>query len=155
MSSPGTPPTVLIVDDTPANLGVLVIRLEELGWCVLVAQDGEEAIERLRHVLADLVLMDVRMPGIDGHETCRRIKTDPRMRDLPVIFMTAQHDADENLRGFEVGGVDCIIKPLHIAETVARLRAHLAIYQRLKRLSEENAALRQDPACAGRGGNSP
>jgi DNA-binding response OmpR family regulator len=143
MTSAGATTTVLIVDDTPANLGVLVSRLEEAGWCVLVAQDGEEAIERVRYVLPDLVLMDVRMPGIDGHETCRRMKTDPRMSKVPVVFMTAQHDPDENLRGFEVGGVDCITKPLHIAETMARLGAHLDTFGQLNRLSEENASLRQ------------
>jgi len=141
MTTPTT--TVLIVDDTPANLSLIVDRLEEIGWCVLVAQDGEEAIERVRHVLPDLVLMDVRMPGIDGHETCRRMKLDPNLRDMPVIFMTAQHDPDENLRGFEVGGVDCITKPLHVAETIARVRVHLAACRRLRRLSEEVAALRQ------------
>ena len=140
--------TVLIVDDTPANLGILVDRLEEIGWCVLVAQDGEEALERVRHVLPDLVLLDVRMPGIDGHETCRQMKNDPRLREMPVIFMTAQHDPDENLRGFDAGGVDCITKPLHVAETIARVRVHLVAARRLQRMADEVDELRRQLSAA-------
>ncbi|HEV7914230.1 MAG TPA: response regulator, partial [Albitalea sp.] len=117
----GAVPTVLLVDDTPANLGVLVERLEQHGACVVIAQDGEEALERARFVHPDLVLLDVRMPGIDGHETCRRLKADARTRDMPVIFMTAHDDVAENLRGFEAGGVDCITKPLNLADALARI----------------------------------
>lgn len=134
-------PTVLIVDDTPANLSVVVDRIEEAGWCVVVAQDGEEALERVRFVLPDLVLMDVRMPGIDGCETCRRLKALPALRDVPVVFMTAENDPDENLPCFEAGGVDCVTKPLHIAETLARLRAHLGWSTRCRQLAEENRRL--------------
>jgi DNA-binding response OmpR family regulator len=136
-------PTVLLVDDTPANLGVLVDRLEERGACVVVAQDGEEALERAQFVQPDLVLLDVRMPGIDGHETCRRLKANERTRDVPVIFMTAQDDVAENLRGFEAGGVDCITKPLHLADALARIAAHLRWSMRQRELAADNARLRQ------------
>ena len=134
--------TVLLVDDTPANLGVLVDRLEESGACVVVAQDGEEALERAQLVLPDLVLLDVRMPGIDGYETCRRLKAAPCTRDVPVIFMTAHDDVGENLRGFGVGAVDCITKPLHLGEAMARIAAHLGWYRRQRELAAENARLR-------------
>ncbi|HEX6705986.1 MAG TPA: response regulator [Albitalea sp.] len=137
-----TVPTVLLVDDTPANLGVLVDRLEENGACVVVAQDGQEALERAQFVQPDLVLLDVRMPGIDGFETCRRLKAIERTRDVPVIFMTAHDDVAESLRGFEAGGVDCITKPLHLALTLARVGAHLGWYMRQRDLVADNARLR-------------
>lgn len=135
--------TVLIVGHSLVHLGLLMDRLEETGWLVLVAQDGEEALDRVQYVLPDLVLLEVRMPGMDGHETCRRLKSDPRMMEVPVIFIGAQHDPYENLRSFEVGGVDCITAPLNVAETIARMQVHLAIYLRLKRLAEECAGLRR------------
>ena len=134
-------PTVLIVDDTPANLSVIVERIEQAGWCVVVAQDGEEALDRVKFVLPDLVLMDVRMPGIGGCETCRRLKADPRLRDVPVVFMTAEDDPGANLPCFEAGGVDCVTKPLHIGETLARLRAHLEWSTRCRWLADENRRL--------------
>ena len=136
-------PTVLLVDDTPANLGVLVDRLEESGACVVVAQDGHEALERAQFVQPDLVLLDVRMPGIDGFETCRRLKAIELTRDVPVIFMTAHDDVAESLRGFEAGAVDCITKPLHLAVTLARIGAHLGWSIRQRELAADNERLRQ------------
>lgn len=136
-------PTVLIVDDTPANLAVLVDHLEGTGARVVVAQDGEEALERAALVLPDLVLMDVRMPGLDGYETCRRLKASGRTADTPVIFMSAHEDIAETLRAFEAGGVDCIAKPLHLGETLARIRAHLRWSMRQRQLLAENERLRR------------
>jgi len=133
---------VLLVDDTPANLGVLVDRLEEGRTCVVVAQDGHKALERAQFVQPDLVLLDVRMPGIDGFETCRRLKADERTRDVPVIFMTAHDDVNESLRGFEAGGVDCITKPLNLAITLARISAHLDWSMRQRHLAADNERLR-------------
>ena len=141
-------PTVLIVDDTPANLAVLVDHLESSGARVVVAQDGEEALERAALVLPDLVLLDVRMPGLDGYETCRRLKASERTADTPVIFMSAHEDIAETLRAFEAGGVDCIAKPLHLGETLARIRTHLQWSMRQRQLLAENERLRR--GCAPR-----
>src|SRR5882757_6039002 len=87
--------TVLIIDDTPANLGVVVEHLEDHGFRVTVAQEGEEGLRRAESFPPDLVLLDVMMPGIDGFETCRRLKASARTRDIPVIFMTASAETHD------------------------------------------------------------
>ncbi|WP_437894745.1 response regulator [Sorangium sp. So ce124] len=95
---------ILIVDDMPANLNVLVDNLESVGHEVLIAEDGEEALERARLMQPDLILLDVLMPGIDGFETCRRLKADENTRDISVLFMTCLTDAADKLEGFKAGG---------------------------------------------------
>ena len=134
-------PRVLIVDDLPANLGVLLGVLGEAGYAVLVAASGEGALARLGYTRPDLVLLDVNMPGLDGYETCRRLKADPRWREVPVLFLTAQDDAGDKLRGFEAGGVDYITKPLHAQEVLARVRAHLQIRALQQALRDKNELL--------------
>ncbi len=134
-------PHILIVDDTPANLGVLLGVLEEAGYEVLVATSGERALTRLAYIQPDLVLLDVNMPGLDGYETCRRLKADARWREVPVLFLTAQDDAGDKLRGFQAGAVDYITKPLHAEEVLARVRAHLQIRSLQRALAEQNALL--------------
>ena len=124
--------TVLIVDDTPANLSVLLECLGQAGHRVLVAEDGEEALEHVAHTPPDLVLLDVMMPGIDGFETCRRLRANPATREIPVIFMTALTDTREKLAGFAAGGVDYITKPVQHEEALARVATHLQL-QRLRR----------------------
>jgi CheY-like chemotaxis protein len=96
--TPTSPETVLIVDDTPANLGVVVEHLEEHGFRVVVAQGGEEALLRAARVRPDLILLDVMMPGIDGFETCRRLKATEVTRSIPVIFMSALSGATTRSR---------------------------------------------------------
>ena len=98
--------TLLIVDDTPTNLKVLADYLVEAGFEILVATDGEGALERLNHVDADLILLDVMMPGMDGFETCEKLKKNPDTRDIPVVFMTALTETDDKVKGFEAGAVD-------------------------------------------------
>ncbi len=134
-------PHVLIVDDLPANLGVLQGVLEEAGFQVLVATSGERALTRLAYMRPDLILLDVNMPGLDGYETCRRLKADARWHEVPVIFLTAQDDPTDKLRGFEAGAVDYITKPLHAEEVLARVRAHLQIRSLQRALAEKNALL--------------
>lgn len=92
---------------------------------VLIAIDGSVALELLEHVTPDLILMDAMMPGLDGFETTRRIKSDPRFRHLPVIFMTGLTETEHVVRGFEAGGVDYVNKPIVIDELLARVRIHL------------------------------
>jgi DNA-binding NarL/FixJ family response regulator len=117
--------TVMIVDDTPANLAVLSDALQENGYRVLVATDGYSALEQLGYIKPDLILLDGMMPGIDGFETCRRIKADPQTANIPVLFMTALGDLDDLLRGFDEGAIDYIVKPFRTEEVLARVAAHI------------------------------
>ncbi len=119
--------TLLIIDDTPANLAVVVEGLETHGFSVVIAQDGEEGLERARFVQPDLVLLDVMMPGLDGFEVCRRLKARPETREIPVIFMTSLTDVADKVTGFRVGAVDYVTKPLQIDEVIARVTTHLAL----------------------------
>ncbi|AUX36802.1 MULTISPECIES: ATP-binding protein [Sorangium] len=143
-TAPGARPrTILIVDDTPANLGVLVDHLERMGHQILIAQDGEEALERASLMRPDLILLDVLMPDIDGFETCRRLKAAEGTRYIPVIFMTCLTDAADKLVGFTAGGVDYITKPFEIGEVIARVTTHLSLREAQKELEEKNAELRR------------
>ncbi|XXX35071.1 ATP-binding protein [Sorangium sp. So ce117] len=147
MSSASTPGprtrVVLIVDDVPANLGVLVDSLECIGHRVLVAQGGEEALKRASLMRPDLILLDVLMPGIDGFETCRRLKEAERTRDIPVLFMTCLTDAADKLVGFRAGGVDYITRPFEIGEVIARITTHMSLREAQKQLEEKNAELQR------------
>nr|ALV86306.1 hypothetical protein [uncultured bacterium 4] len=138
------PGTVLIVDDMPANLGVVTAHLEEHGYCALVAQGGEEGIERAAFVQPDLILLDVLMPGMDGMETCRRLKANERTRDIPVIFMTALVDTAAKLAGFNAGAVDYVTKPLDGPEVLARIGTHLTLHRLRRELERENAQLQRE-----------
>jgi two-component system sensor histidine kinase/response regulator len=133
------PDTILIVDDTPANLSVLLQCLSEAGHRVLVAEDGEEALALLSDLTPDLILLDVMMPGIDGFETCRRLRTNVSLQDLPVIFMTALSDTREKLSGFAAGAVDYITKPIQHEEALARIATHLKIRRLQRELAGELA----------------
>jgi len=119
--------TILIVDDKPANLGVLEHALREQGYTILVARDGESGLAKAQYAHPDLILLDVMMPGIDGFETCRHLKANEATKDIPVIFMTALSDTVDKVRGFEAGGVDYVTKPLQHAEVLARVQTHLAL----------------------------
>jgi signal transduction histidine kinase len=136
--------TVLIVDDTPANLAVVVDSLEQLDVEVAVAQDGEEALARAEYLRPALILLDVVMPRIDGFELCRRLKAKDNTRDIPVIFMTSSAGEGDKLKGFEVGGVDYLTKPLHVAEVRARVNAHLTLQRMRKELQIQNARLQRE-----------
>jgi diguanylate cyclase (GGDEF)-like protein/PAS domain S-box-containing protein len=140
-SSTKIPGSILVVDDTPANLYVLVELLEQQDFTVAVAQDGEEAIRRACHIQPDLILLDVMMPGLDGFATCRRLKELDATRDIPVIFMTALSGQDDKLRGFAAGGVDYVTKPLEVAEVLARINTHLALRKAEQELQAKNQRL--------------
>jgi DNA-binding NarL/FixJ family response regulator len=116
---------ILIVDDVPENLAVLSDALDEAGYMVLVATDGAGALERLGYVTPDLILLDAVMPGLDGFETCQRIRALPGASHIPVIFMTGLTETEHVVRGFEVGGNDYVIKPLQPREVIARIVAQL------------------------------
>jgi len=125
MNSSPIRPIVLLVDDTPSSLGHLYQSLESAGYSVIVALDGQSALERLEMVLVDAVLMDAVMPGLSGFETCQRIKADPNLAHLPVIFMTGLAETEHIVSAFDSGGVDYVVKPVHVAEVLARLQAHI------------------------------
>ncbi|HWL15167.1 MAG TPA: response regulator transcription factor [Opitutus sp.] len=133
--------TILLVDDNPANLGVLIELLRNSGYQLRVAESGERALVQLRHTPVDIVLLDVMMPGIDGLETCRRLKADPAWADLPVIFMTALDDVVDKVAGFAAGAVDYIPKPLQPEEVLARVRTHLRLRELQTELEERNEQL--------------
>lgn len=134
-------PTVLIVDDTPANIGVIAGNLEERGYRVLVAQDGEEGLQRAEFVQPDLILLDVMMPQMDGFEVCRRLKKQVNTRDIPVIFMTARAEIEDKVNGFKVGAVDYVTKPLQVDEVIARVDTQLRLSDMQKRLEIQNSQL--------------
>ena len=134
--------TILIVDDTPANLGVLVETLGAAGYQLMVAEDGEEALAQTAKTQPDLILLDVMMPGMDGFETCRRLKARQSTRDVPVLFMTALNETADKVKAFSAGGVDYITKPIEHEEALARVRTHLAL-RRLRRELEDQLALKE------------
>jgi PAS domain S-box-containing protein len=135
---------ILIVDDDSTNLKVLFNFLKESDFKVLVAQDGESALEKLQEVSPDLILLDVRMPGIGGFETCRRLKALTGTKDIPVIFMTVLSETIDKVQGLSLGAVDYITKPFQQEEVLARIRLHLKIRNLTKTLEEQNVLLKQE-----------
>ncbi|HEX7865869.1 MAG TPA: response regulator transcription factor [Variovorax sp.] len=123
-SSSSERPVVLVVDDAPSSLGMLCDTLEASGYTVLVAADGEAALQRLELVVPDAILLDGLMPGLSGFETCRRIKANPAWAHIPVLFMTGLSETTHVVEGFECGGVDYVVKPIRAQEVLARLHTH-------------------------------
>ena len=117
-------PVVLVVDDAPSSLGMLCDTLEASGYTVLVAADGEAALQRLELVVPDAILLDGLMPGLSGFETCLRIKANPALAHIPVLFMTGLSETSHVVEGFECGGVDYVVKPIRAQEVLARLHTH-------------------------------
>ncbi len=133
--------TVLLIDDDPANLAVLSNILERRGLELMTARSGEQGLEIARAGQPDLILLDVMMPGIDGFETCRRLKGDPATRAIPVVFSTILTDLDDKLAGFRVGGVDYLTKPFQEEEVAERVGRHLDVHRLQKELQVRNAEL--------------
>jgi two-component system cell cycle response regulator len=148
--------TVLIVDDRPDNLSVFLDILGRAGFRVLVAEDGEAALEQAPLISPDVIFLDVMMPGIDGFETCRRLKRIEETRDVPVILVTALSDTADRLRGFAAGGVDYVTKPFRSEEILARAVVHADLTRARRRMRQAHAllaerapALDEDSAVAG------
>ncbi len=139
-------PRILIVEDNPANVDVLIAQLASAGFTIAVAEDGEEALERSQYKAPDLILLDVILPGIDGFETCRRLKANHHTQSIPVIFMTALTDLADKMRGFAVGGVDFVTKPVQEQEVLARVKTHLALRRMQQQIEAQNAQLQQEIA---------
>jgi DNA-binding response OmpR family regulator len=132
---------LLLVDDNPTNLQVLFQALEAEGYELLVAQSGEEAIETAREAQPQLILLDINMPGIDGYETCRRLKADPETSESVIIFLSARGEVADKVQGLQLGAVDYIGKPFQFEEVVARVRKHLDTYHRHRRLQQKAESL--------------
>src|SRR3954469_17058021 len=115
----------LVVDDSPETLRLLTDALDGAGMTVMVALDGASAMRIVDQITPDIVLLDAVMPGIDGFETCRRLKRDAGLANVPVIFMTGLAETEHIVRGLEAGGVDYVTKPIVIEEMLARIRVHL------------------------------
>lgn len=136
--------TVLVVDDAPDTLRMLCDALAGEGYTVLVARDGPQALARLDVVTPDAILLDGVMPGWSGFETCQRIKAHPVGQAIPVIFMTGLSDTTDVVTGFEVGGVDYVVKPIRIEEVLARLNTHVR-NARAAREALAQASMQQRP----------
>ena len=124
---------ILIVDDEPANVDLLEQELADAGYKTLTARSGEEALAAAPHAKPDLILLDVMMGGIDGYETCRRLKAAEATRAIPVIFLTALSESFEKVRGFGAGAVDYVTKPFDLEELLARIRTHLALRREIQK----------------------
>ena len=142
MTSALTRSNILIVDDTPENLTLLRQMLTEKGFLVRPAISGEVALNSVQTNLPDLILLDILMPGMDGYEVCRRLKSQERTRDIPVIFISALTEPENKVRAFHEGGVDYITKPFQTDEVLARVTTHLQIFSMQKTLEKKNQDLK-------------
>lgn len=136
--------TVLVVDDTPSNLQVLFTYLECAGFTVLLAQNGQRALQIINVLLPDLILLDVLMPDINGLEICRQLKNQVTTQEIPIIFLTALSETNHKIQGFAVGGVDYITKPIDQQEVIARIKTHLALRHVRQNLLERNQELQKE-----------
>jgi PleD family two-component response regulator len=134
---------ILVVDDTKENLRVLVDALGREGYTVRPALNGEIALEAARKEPPDLILLDIIMPGMDGYQVCHALKADARLKDVPVIFISALNEVEDKVKGFKTGGVDYISKPFQAEELLARVETHLMLRNLQKELEEKNSDLQQ------------
>src|SRR5512134_4126284 len=139
---------ILLVDDDVTNLDVLRHTLDGRGYHLFVTRSGESAIEVARRVHPLLILLDVVMPGIDGYETCRRLKDDPETREAAVIFLSSLDETKDKVRGLEVGAVDFVSKPFQRDEVVARVNTHLTLQRLRRQVEARNAELARELAVA-------
>ncbi|MDX2099153.1 MAG: response regulator [Leptolyngbyaceae cyanobacterium bins.59] len=138
-----TPSTILIVDDTPANLNVLFDFLRDSGFKVLVAQSGKSALQKVEYAKPDLILLDILMPDMDGFETCQILKSQPSTQDTPIIFMTALSETVDKVKGLRLGAVDYITKPFQQEEVLARIQLHLKLRTLTRQVQNQNTQLEQ------------
>ncbi len=134
---------ILVVDDTPDNVRFLSKILSEYGYGVRKAINGVMAITAIETQLPDLILLDIKMPDLDGYEVCKQLKNNPYTADIPVIFLSAWSETDSKIKAFQVGGVDYITKPFQFEEVMARIETQLTITRLQSQLKHQNEALRQ------------
>jgi len=141
--TPHPPGNILVVDDTPANLQLLTEMLKERGYKVRPAPSGELALRGARAAPPDLILLDITMPGMDGFEVCSHLKADERLREIPVLFISALNETSDKVRAFQAGGVDYVTKPFNIEEVEARVRTHLDLRRQRRELAAGLARMRE------------
>jgi len=135
-------PVILVVDDNPQNLQLVAGLLSETHTCDLCfASNGPEALEVMGNITPDLVLLDVNMPGMNGYQVCQAIRSDENLREIPVIFLTAQRDSDFIVKGFEAGGSDYVVKPFESRELLARVQVQLELKLKRDELQRRNNEL--------------
>jgi putative two-component system response regulator len=127
--------TVLVVDDNPNNLHILCNMLENEGYRVRPALNGSLALRAIKSVLPDIILLDIRMPEMDGYEVCRILRQDPQTHDVPVIFISALQETEDKVNAFKAGGVDYVVKPFQVEEVLARVHTHIALSRTRKALA--------------------
>jgi serine phosphatase RsbU (regulator of sigma subunit)/CheY-like chemotaxis protein len=130
-----------VVDDTPSNIQSLAATLKPAGYQVLVATNGQQALDVMAKVRPDLILLDIMMPIMDGFEACANIKANADWHDIPIIFLTAKTETADLVKGFELGAVDYVSKPFNAHELMARVHTHLTVDRLRTSVSEKNAAL--------------
>jgi two-component system sensor histidine kinase/response regulator len=143
---PRKTPTVLIVDDNPNNIKILALQLRSFQYKIVIATNGEQAIEMVEKTNPDIILLDVMMPKMDGFETCKIIKSKSEYHDIPVIFITALNDSESLVKGFKVGGVDYITKPFNKDELISRVKTHLELKQTRDELQKTSTHLAESNA---------
>jgi sigma-B regulation protein RsbU (phosphoserine phosphatase) len=142
--------SILVVDDTPASLRLLAQMLTEHGYQVRPVPDGALAVAAAQAEPPDLILLDIRMPGMNGYEVCARLKAEPRTQDIPVIFISALDEIQDKMRAFASGGVDYVTKPFQVEEVLARVQAHLTLRRLQRQLQEANRRMEQELMLAGK-----
>ncbi len=148
--TPDVSEIILIVDDTAANLRLLSQMLTDQGYRVRAVTSGARALASARAAPPDLVLLDIKMPGMNGYEVCEQLKADPLTREIPVIFISALDEIQDKVQAFAVGGVDYITKPFQFKEVLARTETHLALRRLQSQLQDANQRMEQELALAGK-----
>ncbi|HIE00186.1 MAG TPA: response regulator [Thiotrichaceae bacterium] len=138
--------TILIIDDSTKNLSLLCDLLTEAGYKVLSTSDSHKAINRVKNGHPQLILLDIIMPNIDGFEVCQQLKSDPETQNIPIIFITGMTETNAQIKGFELGAVDYITKPIQGEELLVRVASHLKIHQLQQQLQERNHQLEEQAA---------
>ena len=136
-------PRIMIVDDAPQNLELLEFMLLAQGYQVFALPNGEMALKAAAKTRPAMILLDILMPGLDGYEVCRRLKADPHLQDIPVLFLSALNEPLDKARAFQVGGVDYITKPFQLVEIEARVRTHLQLHRQSRELQTNYERLRE------------
>jgi len=134
---------IMMVDDTPANLKLLQKMLQGKGYRVLAFPDGQKALNAAAKSPPNLILLDIKMPGLNGFEVCERLKADAALKDIPVIFISALAETTDKVKAFAVGGVDYVTKPFQFEEVNARVETHLRLRRQHLEIEEERRRLQQ------------
>ncbi|MEB3272615.1 MAG: response regulator, partial [Prochlorothrix sp.] len=135
--------SILVVDDTPDNLRLLTSTLTQQGYAVSSAISGKLALKAIKSKMPDLILLDIRMPEMDGYEVCQKLKDNPETHHIPVLFLSASHETEDKVKAFSLGGADYVTKPFQIEEVLARVQHQLQLHSLQQRLESQNTELQK------------